>query len=520
MLSLCLFVSALTLSCGSTPTDLRSFVPADTLIYLDTNDLGAVMRQIVSNPEFQKAAAGRPDFSALEGVQLAVAISGFEMSEEKLTDEHSIARVQPRFVAIADTHAWGWQTKSLAENNIGAFVMEAYRSDISQERSEKHGGSWFAWTAQDGRKAFALVIGSIVMFGNDEATLEKCLAVRRGEGDSISRIGKVPPLTPKIAAVGYVAPDGIAQIANLAGIGIATRTEGEPEVQSAIAGLLPQVVRNMISEISWTSSLTDSGFEDRYSLTTPPSVTTVFSETMQPGAPPNADLFKLVPSDIPSLTVYSLQRPNVAWRSLLLTAQSVSGPSVGPLIAEFAGVAAMPYGIRDMELFLGSVAQNILVGNVDPAGDRPVVIAQANNFGNVKKSLYQDLTPDPASSGEFGVEFFRSADGELSAAFFDSNVVVGSSEGVAAVLRRRQGDKSIAASAALVQLLSSGATAATLAIDSETASSVASVLSEKKPGTVTSAYTVETRFTRNGIERLTKSDLGLVGWIVAQLDPE
>ena len=75
---------------------MRSLVPAETLVYLETNDLAAALQPIVDAKPFMEVAKSKPDFSALKGVQLAVAVTGFETSEEKLTDEHSVGRVQPR----------------------------------------------------------------------------------------------------------------------------------------------------------------------------------------------------------------------------------------------------------------------------------------------------------------------------------------------------------------------------------------------------------------------------------------
>src|SRR6476620_4181125 len=108
-LSLCLCVSVVSLSCSTKPTDLRTLAPAETLVYLETNDLGAALQPIIDSKPFTEAAKKKPDLSALKGVQLAVAITGFETSEEKLTDEQSVGKIQPHFVAIADTHAWHFQ---------------------------------------------------------------------------------------------------------------------------------------------------------------------------------------------------------------------------------------------------------------------------------------------------------------------------------------------------------------------------------------------------------------------------
>ena len=94
--SICVYLWLILLSsCASKPTDMRSLVPAETLVYLETNDLAAALQPIVDSKPFNEVAKSKPDFSALKGVQLVVAVTGFETSEEKLTDEHSVGRVQP-----------------------------------------------------------------------------------------------------------------------------------------------------------------------------------------------------------------------------------------------------------------------------------------------------------------------------------------------------------------------------------------------------------------------------------------
>src|SRR6476469_8148710 len=72
-----LWLSVLT-SCSSKLTDMFSLVPADTLVYLETNDLGAAIQPIIDSKPFNDVAKYKPDISAIKGVQLAVAITGFE----------------------------------------------------------------------------------------------------------------------------------------------------------------------------------------------------------------------------------------------------------------------------------------------------------------------------------------------------------------------------------------------------------------------------------------------------------
>ena len=113
---------------------MRTLVPAETLVYLETNDLAAALQPIVDSKPFNEVAKSKPDFSALKGVQLAVAVTGFETSEEKVNDEQSVGRIQPRFVAVADTHAWNFQAVAFAEQKLGSFVEE---STTASQHSKK-----------------------------------------------------------------------------------------------------------------------------------------------------------------------------------------------------------------------------------------------------------------------------------------------------------------------------------------------------------------------------------------------
>ncbi len=498
---------------------MRTLVPADSLIYLETNDLVAALQPIIDNHAFIKAAKTKPDISALKGIQVAVTVSGFEMTEEKLTDEHSLGRVQPRFVAIVETHAWNWQAVAFAESQIGSFVMDAYRSDVAQEKIEKHGGTWFTWTANDERKAFALVIDSLIYFGNDEPAIEKCLAVKRGEADSIIKTGKIAPAESTTIAAGYVSRDGMAQISSLVSLSMAAKTQGEPEVQSAIAGILPQLLRGTMSEVKWVASTTAARVEDRYSITSPDEIARVLSETLTPTGRTDRTLFDLVPDDILSVTSYDLAKPNVAWRSLLLTSKTLADPVPGSLIGEFGIAFAESYGIRDPELFLSGVGPSIVTGNIDQNSEKPVVIASVVIAPNVRAAIDPELKLDKALSDEFGVEVLRAPDGDLAAAFFDGKVITGDAEAVLACLRSRAADRTMGKSPAKVDLLATGASAASMSVDKEIAPAIASVMFQTEPGVVVSAsvYTTETRFTRAGIERRVTSDFGLIGWIIAQL---
>ena len=399
ILFLCLScVSAVTNSCSSKPTNLRTLAPADALVYLETNDLAAALQPIVENKAFADVAKSKPDFSALRGVQLAVVVTGFETREEKLTEENSIGRIQPHFAAIADTHAWSWQARSFAENQLGEFINNVYGGGISLDVAPKNGGSYYVWTAEDGRKAYAFVDGSLIFFGNDEGSIDRCLAVKRGEADSILKNPKLPQADPAALAQGYVSTDGIAQIANIVGLTMASQTGEEEEVKSFIAGALPQILRSSVSDVSWTATKTEQGIEDKYLISTPADVSNVLSETMTAGSDSNQatdvanSLLAEMPENAQSVTRYNFKDPQVAWRTILLLAQKQGGEGVGKILAQFAGIAFEPYGIRDPEAFLSSVgndrmARNIFTSKLDKEGERLVVVSTRGDDSRTLKSL-------------------------------------------------------------------------------------------------------------------------------------
>jgi hypothetical protein len=264
-------------SCGSKPTDLRTLVPADTLVYLETNDLGAALKPSMDKPS-EDVKVSRPDLSSVQGVQLAIAVMGIEMSEQKVNDEQSNAQLQPKFVAVADTHAWHFQAVRFAEEKLGAFVEKIYGSKPSLDEPEHDGGRDMTWTAGDGRKAYAFVIGSVVYFSNDRESLDKALAVR-SDAASLASTGKVQTTPDDALASGYASTHGLARIADIAGLKTATSASDDPQVQSAVATILPQLIREMVKDAAWTEKKSDGGVTDIYQIGLTDNVAAALKDT-------------------------------------------------------------------------------------------------------------------------------------------------------------------------------------------------------------------------------------------------
>jgi hypothetical protein len=522
-LRLCIFTLIIcSLSCGTKPTDLRAFIPTDALVYLETNDLGGALRSVTENEAFKAAAKTQPDFSALAGMKLAVAVTGFETKEQQVTEENSVLNFKPRFVAVAETNGWNYQALSFTENKLGEFINETYGGEVALETSDKHSGKYFVWTAQDGRKAYALVRGSLIFFGNDESAIEKCLAVSRGETDGIAKNPKIIALPADSLASGYVSTDGIAQISNIAAISMAKTSSEESEVQSFIARVLPELLRNTVTDMSWTSTKTQWGIDDKYDIGLNPDVAKVANETLTAENFQEYDFAEFVPLEFVSATRYNLIDPRLAWRSVLLTVQSKTDSLSGKLIADFSSSFFEPYAIEDAELFLKSIDERVMTVKYDADGENAVAIASVKNASDLKKSIAKEINLAVPQEKQGEADIWRSGDGELAVAFTGNIVIVGDADTVGKCLTAKQSGENITKIERFKRFEITTASAITIANEIDPAAAIVDTLGERKDETapLSQRSFTATWFDEQGMHRATLSSFGMIGSIIAQLGKE
>lgn len=494
-------------SCSSTPTDLRKLAPAETLIYLETNNLGTALRSVFESRPIKESALKVPDLSALDGVQTAVSIAGFEMQEQKLTDEQSVGKITPKFVLIADTHKWNFQALAFAEAKLGAFVAGIYGSEPKLEKSEKAGGSSFAWTAADGRKAFALVIDGLIYFGNDETLIDRAIAVRKGETAAFDAKA-LHPANASDLAYGYISPDGMAQLANVLGVRLAAESTEEGEVRTAIAGVIPRLLRGAVSDVHWTAQRRDGGIEDRWEIDMPKDIAAVFVETMAPGdGTPDPAFASVIPANSRSITRYNLKNPQAAWRSVILTAEHLSDPFTARVFSEIGTALFEPYGVGDPEAFLSSVSQQIVTVSLGENEQAAAIVKPTTN-GQLK-GLLPELDPDAKKPVE-------PEPSDVALQYAGDLAVVGEKDTVAACVA--PGTK---AEVADKPPPAKGASITTIFNDEASVREIASFLGEEKTaGSVKAFSRSETNFTNVGAIRTTTSEIGFLGTIIAMLSDE
>ncbi|CAN5599939.1 hypothetical protein BH18ACI1_BH18ACI1_02290 [soil metagenome] len=500
---------------------MRSYAPSDAIAYLETKDLSQTLNALTENKAFHELAKNKMDFSALEDIQVAIIVTDFETSEKQVTANDSILNFKPHFVAVAETHAWQWQTLSLVENQITDFVRETYGGDAKFETSDKNGGKWFVWTAKDGRKVFAFVQNSQIYFGNDDNAIEKCLAAKRGEADSLAKnenfIRAYSVNDEKNLAFGYISPVGIAQIANIIGISTAIKTTEESEGRSFIARVLPQILQNTTKEILWTAQKSEQGIEDIFFVSLNTEASSIFKETLISPTEIKTNTAEFLPSDVFSVTRYSLKNPLIAWRSLLLvTAKNIDAVS-GNLLIQFSGSLLEPYGVSDAETFLSAVNSEIFTARFDAEGKNSVAIIGVKDAEKIKKSI-AGINFKSQSQKQENAEIWKSDDGETAAAFVENILILGDAESVFKSLQVKQTGQNFTKNLYFQSFAESRAVAVTFAKNTDSAEKIVKILGTPNGRTnVVTTYLTETRFTEKGIERKITSPFGLFGTILEKI---
>ena len=522
LFSLRLCVSAVLLvfiSCSSKPTDLRSLAPAESLVYLETNDLGKTLENLTQGKAFQQLAKQTPDFSVLKNIQVAIAVTGFEASENQVTAENSVLSFKPRFVAIADTHAWNWQTLAFTEEKIGQFVAETLNSEVSLTKIEKSGGKLFTWTAQDERKLFAFVQDSKIFFGNDEAAIEKCLAVSRGESDSFAKTGKTFERNEKTLAFGYVSSEGIAQISNVAGVSTAIDTTESEEGRGFIAGVLSQILKNSVKEIVWTATKTEQGIEDKFAVALKTETASVLSQTLVTTQNTQTVFAEFVPTDVFSVTRYNLQNPLISWRSLLLVASKNTDELNARILIQNSNSLLQSYEVADAETFLSAVDNEILTVNFDAEGEKSVVIVGVKDAEKLKKSI-AEINFKTKAEMNFNAEIWRTEDKLTIAAFVENRLILGEAESVLKCLQAKQNGQNFTKNPSFKFFNESKTVAVTSGSEIDSAEKIVEVLAELKDknARITTHYLTETRYNEKGFERKIVSDFGLIGDIIERFN--
>jgi hypothetical protein len=439
--------------------DLADYAPADTVVYVEFNDLGEVARAIQNTEAWQAAApithtkpasqnrflraAARAGIAPIDAVlfartQVALVVVGLDATESDQT-----LHVRPEIALIAETHTSGWRTRPAAIEAVKHLAKFAYGVSACTERS---GDAEYIECSGGDRKIVGAVDGSLVVLGNSDNAVKSCLDVRRGMRPSIHNDFEFLRARYSVAEMnalgfGYISSKNSAKLFSWAAPLLMNRAPGDQQLEQLLAVSAGKILRG----IAWTAVPSGGGIEDRFVFSLEPGVVSRLEPAFQTSARDD-NIWKLVPSSFESLTIYRAKEPAAAWSSLDSAVASKLDALPAVLFGTLLKSSLSPYGISNPKEALTTLNPPLLTMKPSAAAEGSVLIARVNDETRLRRSLSEEVfTADKGQILE-GLQSEPDPAKEFAAVFADGYVLLGKTENMKQCLAELRKSEAVAAS--------------------------------------------------------------------------
>ena len=528
--------------------DMADYAPADSLVYVEFNDLAGVAQAIQHSDMWQAAApvikskpssqsrvmtaAARSGFGPLEAVlfartQLALVVVGMNTSEENDT-----LKVRPEVAVIAETHTSSWRTKPAAVEAVKHLANFAYGASMCTERS---GDAYYIECTVAGteRKIVGAVDGTLVVIGNSDSAVRSCLEVRRGVRPSIRTDPELVKVrssvtTDKTLGFGYISPANSAKLFSWAAPLLMGQAPGDQQLEQLLAVSAGKVLRG----VAWTASPSHGGIEDRFLFSLEPGVVSRLQPAFET-AERDENFWKLVPEGFQSLTIYRNKAPAAAWSSLDSAVAFKLDALPAVLFGSLLRSSLSVYGISNPKEVLPALSPPLLTLRPSEGAEGSILVARVSDEARLRQLLTQEIFKGKGGEILEGLGSNPDPQKEFAAVFADGYVLLGKSEnmrsGLVALRKSRSDEKELRQSA-----LESSAPIVTFSNDEARVNNFIATLLKIQgrqlsqdevaglQNTVRGASfsSTETRLNAHGIERTTRSAFGQFGTFVSLLQSD
>jgi hypothetical protein len=423
------------------PVDMAQFAPANSVLYLEVNAPAEVLRiltntdvwkLIVENGNAPQISVGKgweQDFVRVTGVgpihsvimsrsQLAVVVTSFGATESGDT-----LNVKPEAALIIETHTSERRIRAPIEALLENFVTATYPT-ARAEREKIDGASIVQWRGTNGQgQLVAAFIGSLVVVGNSRKVVENCVAVARGRAASLK---SNPDLlnarssndAANALAFGYVPAANSSRFLS-GGIPILL---GQAPADQQFQRLAQNAASKLIGSITWTSRPFRGGIEDRYDIRIAPEVVEELSPHF---GPPVSITPPAVTSEFYSISQYHLEDPLMAWQGLKTSISRRVDTVAAVLLNTVLRSSLTRYGIEEPERFLGAVKSPLKTIRLDQDGERQILLATVTDREKLTRLFSMTMRVKGTSADGSGTSVLENADGSLSVALNESQVMLG-----------------------------------------------------------------------------------------------
>jgi hypothetical protein len=517
--------------------DMSTFAPADSLLYLESNNPADVFATLTKTDAWQLVddvmgnrrhvennnwsgkfvrwtGIGPINSVILTRAQLAVVVTdlGVTQDEETLT-------VKPEGALLIETHTSGNRIKPAVEQALKNFAETVY-GQPTLKRTTVDGFEFIEWIAPGGsRQVVATIIGTLVIVGNTQRAVLKVVAVTLGRQSSLKDDADLQRLRLELQsdhalAFGYVPATNTGHLLSV----VVPMALGRAPANTEFERLINSASAKIVSSLAWSSTPFMSGIEDRYRINLQPAVVARLRESLSCQQPDPASRTGL-PENFSSVTSYQFQNPTMAWQGLKTSVSSQVDALSAILFSSLLKSALLPYGINEPDKFLSLLDSPVLTARLDSDTSGSLLIAKLRDQTAMRELLTKGMGFEKIDAPP-KVEAFRNSDNQFAAHFVNGLIVIGSQPEVARYIEQARPGPAGTSSRTLLAPLSNAACVLTYTNDTDRVRTfVSSMVVARGAPARWSEQTerllmqlpysaTETTLEEHGIDRVTRSALG------------
>lgn len=425
--------------------DMADYAPADSLVYVEFNNLTDVAQAIQQSQVWQSAApitqskpvsqnrlmtaAARAGIGPLPAVlfaraQIALVVVGLNTAEEADT-----LKVRPEVAIVAETHTSKWRTKPAAVEAVKHLANFAYGASMCGERSAD--ADYIECSVAGGeRKIVGAVDGTLVVIGNSDNAVRSCLEARRGVRPSLKTDPEMLKVRSSVTSekslgFGYISPANSAKLFSWAAPLLLGQAPGDQQLEQLLAVSAGKILRG----VAWTATPAPQGIEDRFLFSLESGVV----ERLRPAfskSPSDEVFWKFVPEGFQSLTIYRNEAPATAWSSLNSAVSFKLDALPAVLFGALLKSSLSVYGVSDPKEVLATLSPPLLTLKPTESAEGSILVARVSDETRLRKSLTQEIFTGDKGEILEGLAANPNAEKEFAAVFADGYVLMGKTENV------------------------------------------------------------------------------------------
>ena len=422
--------------------DMAAYVPADSIVYLEFNsvtDLVAAIEQsgawqattsitgYTANPSnkfltlLTKAGLGPTDGVIFSRAQVALVVVRWNTIEEEST-----LRVKPDVALVVETHTSSWRTTATVTNALQKLATLAYGE--SKCRPTSSGMIECAPQSAD-RKIVGAIDGTVVIIGNSNDAVQRCLDVRKGLRPSIKTDNELlrvraSMVKPASVGFGYISQANSAKLFSWAAPLLMGKDPGDVQLESVLASSANAILRG----VAWTATPFRGRIEDRFQISCDPEVVSKLRPAFDQGGF-DEQLLNLIPSSVASLTVYRARQPAAAWTSLNIAVASRVPALPAVLFGSILKSGLMSYGITQPSEILNTFEPPVITFRPSQKTENSVLVAKLRDKEGFRKLMEQSFKDGSGQIVE-GLDSHPGSEKEFTAVVLENYVILGKTDSI------------------------------------------------------------------------------------------